>query len=217
MAHFELDKTQLSNLEESLQREFVCVSQDGSYAASTVVGCNSRKYHGLFVCRQPELSQDNFVLLSSIDETVIQRDREFHLGVRRYGGNTIDPKGHKYLEKFEYLTHPVWTFHVGGVVFRKELLMHPSENRLIVKYTLIDAHSATYLAINPFLAFRDSHALTYRNEDACTQEQYVPNGIKCRMYPAFSDLYLQVSCESGFDSRPDWYRNVEYSCEAERG
>lgn len=217
MHHFELNKTQLSNLEDSLRKEFACVSQNGSYAMSTIVGCNSRKYHGLFVCRQPKLSQDNFVLLSSIEETIIQRESEFHLGVKQYGGNVIEPKGHKYLEHFEYITHPVWTYHVGGVVFRKELLMHLSENRLILKYTLVDAHSDTYLAIKPFLAFRDAHALTYRNEDACTEMQYVPNGIKSRLYPAFSDLYMQFSCEPGFIAKPDWYRNVEYACEIDRG
>ena len=217
MQVFEIGKNSLSNLEESLKKEFICVSRDGTYASSTVVGCNSRKYHGLFVCRQPKLSQDNFVLLSSLEETIMQRDREFHLGVRKYGGNVFEPKGHKYLEHFEYRTHPVWIYHVGGVVFQKELLVHVTENRLILKYTLLDAHSETFLSIRPFLAFRDAHALTYQNEAACTQVQYVPNGIKSRLYPSFSDLFLQVSCENGFEARPDWYRNVEYPCEVERG
>ena len=217
MEIFDFDKNRLSNLEDSLNKEFVCVSQNGSYASSTLAGCNSRKYHGLFVCAQPALSQDNFVLLSSVEETVMQRERDFHLGVKKYQDGVFEPKGHKYIERFEYRTHPVWTYHVGGVVLTKELLMHPTENRLFLKYTLVDAHSETSLEIRPFLAFRNAHQLTVCNDSACTQAQFVEKGIKCCMYPGFSDLYLQVSVPCRMEVRPDWYHQVEYACEEERG
>lgn len=217
MSLLDFDKGQLSNLEESLRREFVCVSDNGSYASSTMVGCNTRKYHGLFVCRQPRIGQGNFVLLSSVEETVIQRGREFHIGVKQYGNGIFEPKGHKYIESFRYGTHPVWNYHVGGVRLCKELFLHPSENRLFLKYTLLDAHSATELSIRPFLAFRSWHELTYRNDAACTQVQFVEKGIKCCLYPGFSDLCMQLSSDCLVDISPDWYRNVEYACEADRG
>lgn len=217
MTVFRLDKNDLSNLETSLSKEFICVSQNGSYASSTVVGCHSRKYHGLYVCRQPGLGQDNYVLLSSVEETLVQNEREFHLGVKKYEGNVFEPKGHKYIERFEYFTHPVWIFHVGGAVLRKELLMHPTENRLLLKYTLEQAHSETFLNVRPFMAFRCAHDLTSCNTEACTEIQYVNRGFKCRMYPSFSALYFQSSCESGVEYRPDWYRNIEYSSEMDRG
>ncbi|MCM1169257.1 MAG: amylo-alpha-1,6-glucosidase [Bacteroides sp.] len=214
---FRLDKNSLSNLELSLQKEFICVSENGSYASTTIAGCNCRKYHGLFVCPQPKLNQDNFVLLSCVEETLSQHGREFHLGVQKYAGDVFFPKGHKYAERFEYRTHPVWTYHIGGAVLRKELLMHPSKNRLLLKYTLEEAHSETFMDIRPFLAFRDAHELTVRNEAACTQVQYVQHGIKCRLYPGFSDLCIQFSKECGFSDRPDWYKNVKYSEEEQRG
>lgn len=214
---FKLDKNSLTNLESSLKREYICVSDGGHYASSTLAGCNCRKYHGLFVCPQPQINQDNFVMLSNLEETLIQHGREFHLGVNKYAGNVYSPKGHKYLERFEYKTHPVWIYHVGGMVFRKELLLHPTQNRLLLKYTLEDAHSETSLEIRPFLAFRDSHDLTFQNNAACTQVQYVENGIKCRLYENFSDLCLQTSCPSGFSAIPDWYKNIEYSEEEQRG
>ena len=214
---FRLDKNSLSNLEMSLQREFICVSENGSYASTTVAGCNGRKYHGLFVCPQPELSQDNFVLLSCVEETLLQQGRAFHLGVKKYAGDIFSPKGHKYMERFEYKTHPVWTYHIGGAVLRKELLMHPGKNRLLFKYTLEEAHTETFMDFRPFMAFRNAHELTFANEAACTQAQHVPNGIKCRLYNGFSDLYLQFSGEYGFSASPDWYRNVKYSEEEQRG
>lgn len=214
---FKLDKTNLSNLELSLQREFICVSENGSYAATSIAGCNCRKYHGLYVCPQSKLNQDNFVLLSCIEDTLIQHGRKFHIGMKKYAGGTFFPKGHKYIERFEYKTHPVWIYHIGGAVLRKELLMHPTKNRLLLKYTLEEAHSETFLDLRPFLAFRDVHELTFRNEAACTQTQYIKNGIKCRLYPGFSDLCLQISCSSAFSAHADWYLNVEYSEEMQRG
>ncbi|MCM1532209.1 MAG: amylo-alpha-1,6-glucosidase [Bacteroides sp.] len=214
---FRLDKNSLSNLELSLQKEFICVSENGSYASTTIAGCNCRKYHGLFVCPQPKLNQDNFVLLSCVEETLSQHGREFHLGVQKYAGDVFSPKGHKYAERFEYRTHPVWTYHIGGAVLRKELLMHPAKNRLLIKYTLEEAHSETFMDIRPFLAFRDAHELTVQNDAACTQVQYVQHGIKCRLYPGFSDLCMQFSKECGFSDQPDWYKNVKYSEEEQRG
>lgn len=214
---FKLDKTNLSNLELSLQREFICVSENGSYASTSIAGCNCRKYHGLFVCPQPKLNQDNFVLLSGIEDTLIQHGRKFHIGMKKYAGGTFFPKGHKYIERFEYKTHPVWIYHIGGAVLRKELLMHPTKNRLLIKYTLEEAHSETFLDLRPFLAFRDAHELTFENDAACTQVQYVKNGIKCRLYAGFSDLCIQISDNNGFSAQPDWYKNVEYSEERLRG
>lgn len=214
---FKLDKINLSNLELSLQREFICVSENGSYASSSIAGCNRRKYHGLYVCAQPKLNQDNFVLLSGIEDTLIQHGRKFHIGMKKYAGGTFFPKGHKYIERFEYKTHPVWIYHIGGAVLRKELLMHPTKNRLLIKYTLEEAHSETFLDLRPFLAFRDAHELTFQNDTACTQVQYVKSGIKCRLYAGFSDLCIQISCNNGFSTQPDWYKNVEYSEEMWRG
>ena len=214
---FKSDKNELSNLEVSLRKEFICVSDNGSYASTTLSGCNSRKYHGLYVCPQPALNQDNFVLLSSLEETVCQQDKEFHIGVKRYAGHVFSPKGHKYIESFEYLTHPVWYYRVGGVLLRKELLMHAGQNRLLIKYTLVEAHSETSLEIRPFLAFRDVHELTVCNDTACTQVQYAEKGIKCRLYPSFSSLYIQTSRSCRITDHPDWYRQVEYVAEKERG
>ena len=94
--HFDLslDKIQLANLSDSLQREWLCTGENGCYASSTVAGCHTRKYHGLYVAPQPNLGQDNYVLLAQMQETVRQHGKAFHLGVTRYGDDIYDPKGH---------------------------------------------------------------------------------------------------------------------------
>jgi hypothetical protein len=72
MSYLKFDKTVMINLEESLMREVLRTNRVGAYHSSTVVDCNTRKYHGLLVMPVPALDEDNHVLLSSLDETVIQ-------------------------------------------------------------------------------------------------------------------------------------------------
>ncbi|MDE7148790.1 MAG: glycogen debranching enzyme N-terminal domain-containing protein, partial [Bacteroidales bacterium] len=148
-----LDKIHLSNLAASLQREWLCTGGNGCYASSTVAGCHTRKYHGLYVAPQPFLGQDNYVMLAQMQETVRQHGKAFHLGVTRYG-DVYEPKGHKYLEKFTLGPHPCWWYRVGGVLLRKEILMHKRLNRLFIAYTLEEAHSPTAFELRPFFAFR---------------------------------------------------------------
>ena len=81
MSYLNFDKTVLVNLERSLQKEMIRTNRAGVYSATTLVDCNTRKYHGQLVMPLPHLSDDNYVLLSSLDETVIQHGAEFNLGL----------------------------------------------------------------------------------------------------------------------------------------
>ena len=77
MSYINFDKTRLVNLEYSLSLELLRSNRAGSFACSTIVNCNTRKYHGMLVTPQPGIDNENHVLLSSVDETVIQREAEF--------------------------------------------------------------------------------------------------------------------------------------------
>lgn len=89
MSYLRFDKTLMANLEESLQREILRVNNAGAYHCTTIVDCNTRKYHGLLVIPIPGLDDENHVLLSSLDETVIQHGAEFNLGLHKYRGITL--------------------------------------------------------------------------------------------------------------------------------
>jgi len=97
MYYINFDKSQLVNLEYSLSRELLRANRAGSYASSTIINCNTRKYHGMLITPQPAIDNDNHVLLSSLDETIIQREAEFNLGIHKYPGGNYNPKGHKYI------------------------------------------------------------------------------------------------------------------------
>ena len=217
MSYLRFEKALMTNLEESVPRELLRTNRSGAYSCSTIVDCNTRKYHGLLVVPVPELDYENHVLLSSLDATVIQHGAEFNLGLHKYQGNNYSPKGHKYIREFDCDKVPTTLYRVGGVVLKKEVVFQHYEDRILIRYTLVDAHSATTLRFRPFLAFRSVRQFTHENSTASREYTEVENGIKTCMYAGYPDLYMQFSKANNFVFQPDWYRGVEYPKEQERG
>ena len=217
MDYLKFDKTVLINLEESLSREILRTNRKGANHCTTIVDCNTRKYHGLLVMPAPKLDDDNHVLLSSLDETVIQHGAEFNLGVHKYGEGVFSPNGHKYIREYSMNSVPRTLFRVGGVILSKEKIFLQSDNGILIKYSLMDAHSPTTLRFRPFLAFRSVKELTYANENANQSYEEVTNGIKVCMYPGYPDLYMQFNKKVTFVHEPNWYIGIEYPKEQERG
>ena len=210
MSYLRFDKTLMTNLQESLPKEILRSNRSGAYSCTTLVDCNTRKYHGLLVVPVPELDDENHVLLSSLDATVIQHGAEFNLGLHKYNGDNFAPRGHKYIREFDSLQVPTTIYRVGGVLLRREMVFQHFENRLIIRYTLLDAHSETTLRLRPFLAFRSVREYTHENSRASRDYYDVENGIKTCMYPGYPDLYMQINKANKFVFQPDWYRGVEY-------
>ena len=217
MSYLRFEKALMTNLEEALPRELLRTNRSGAYSCSTIVDCNTRKYHGLLVVPVPELDDENHVLLSSLDATVIQHGAEFNLGLHKYQGNNYSPKGHKYIREFDCDKVPTTLYRVGGVVLKKEVVFQHYEDRILIRYTLVDAHSATTLRFRPFLAFRSVRQFTHENSVASRDYTEVENGIKTCMYAGYPDLFMQFSKTNNFIFQPDWYRGVEYPKEQERG
>ena len=217
MSYLRFEKAVMTNLQESLYRELLRTNRSGAYSSSTLVDCNTRKYHGLLVVPVPELDDENHVLLSSLDCTVVQHGAEFNLGLHKYQGNTFSPNGHKYIREFDASKVPTTTYRVGGVILKKEVIFQHYEDRLLIRYTLVDAHSATTLRFRPFLAFRSVRQFTHENATASREYSLVDGGIKTCMYAGYPDLYMQFSKKNEFIFMPDWYRGIEYPKEQERG
>ena len=217
MSYLRFEKAVMTNLEESLRRELLRTNRSGAYACSTIVDCNTRKYHGLLVVPVPELDDENHVLLSSLDVTVVQHGAEFNLGLHKYQGNNYSPKGHKYIREFDCDKVPTTIYRVGGVVLKKEVVFQHYEDRILLRYTLVDGHSATTLRFRPFMAFRSVRQFTHENSTASRAYDEVDNGIRTCMYAGYPYLYMQFSKKNEFIFNPDWYRGIEYPKEQERG
>ncbi len=216
MSYLNFNKAELVNLEYSLKRELLATNRLGGYCNTTLVGCNTRKYHGLFVIPIEKFEGKRHLLLSALDETLTQHNHSFNLGIRDYG-TLYEPRGHKYIVDFELNNSATLTYKVGGMLFQKSLLFVRNQEQLLIKYTLLDAASSTKLTIKPFLAFREIHSLTKANSEAETSYTSVENGAAYKMYEGFPKLYIQFNKKGEYISQPDWYRNVEYMEEKRRG
>ncbi|MFD2201538.1 amylo-alpha-1,6-glucosidase [Shivajiella indica] len=216
MSYIHFDKTQLINLNYSLDREIIRTNRGGCYTSTTIIGCNTRKYHGLLVVPQPQIDEQLHVMLSTVHETVIQHGASFNLGISKFPGN-YSPRGHKYLEDFDSEPIPKLTYRVGGVLLQKELILDTNRDRVMIRYTLLDAHSPTKIQIKPFLAFRGYHHLSKANNTINKEFVKVPNGASFQLYPQYNPLFLQLSKKNKFHYQPDWYNNFEYIMERERG
>ena len=217
MSYIKFEKGQIVNLEFSLSREIIRTNRAGSYASTTIVECNTRKYHGLLICPVDELDGGRYVLLSGLDVTVVNNDKSFNIGVRKYKGDYFSPKGHKYIKDFETETIPVTIFRVGNVLLKMERLLVHYEEQLLVRYTILEATEPMRLQVRPFLAFRSIHELTHANMAANTKIDIIQNGIKSKMYDGFPYLHMQFSSPVEFIHVPDWFLGVEYIEEQKRG
>lgn len=217
MSYLKFDKNLLINLDQSLPKEMLRTNQAGAYHCTTLVGCNTRKQHGLLVIPIPEMDNKPYVMLSSLDETVIQHGAPFNLGIHRYRGGVLSPNGHKYIREFDCESVPRTTYRVGGVVLTKEKIFISHENRLLIRYTLVEAHSATTLRFRPFLAFRESNSLCMANDSINREVTPVDNGVASKLYDGFPTLYMQFNHKPVWVDEPAWYNGIEYVKDLERG
>jgi predicted glycogen debranching enzyme len=217
MSYIKFDKNQIVNLEFSLGREIIRTNRAGSYSSTTIVGCNTRKYHGMLICPVDELGGERFVLLSSLDMIVVNKEKNFNIGIRKYKGDYFSPKGHKYIEDYDVDTIPSRIYRVGGVILKQERLLVHDEEQFLLRVTILEATEPMKLQFRPFLAFRNIHQLTHANLAANKKVDLIENGIRSKMYEGFPYLNMQFSSKVEFIHVPDWYLGVEYPEEQKRG
>ena len=216
MAFLKFNKSELVNLEYSLKREIIAANERGAYFNTSIVTCNTRRYHGLLAVPVDELGGGKYMLLSALDESLVLRGKQFNLGIHCYG-DTYDPKGHKYIVDFDADPVPVVTYKVGGILFTKTIMMVPDTDQVLIKYELLEAPSKLTLTLKPFLAFRSVHGLTSQNSEAYTGYEEVDGGVAFRLYSGFPYLNMQLSAQHTFKYQPYWYSGVTYSDEYRRG
>ena len=209
MAFLKFNKSELVNLEYSLKREIIAANESGAYCNTSIVTCNTRRYHGLLAVPVQELGGGKYMLLSALDESLILGGKQFNLGIHCYG-DTYEPRGHKYIVDFDAAPVPVVTYKVGGILFTKTIMMVPDNDQVLIKYELLQAPSKVTLALKPFLAFRSVHSLTSQNSEAYTQPDEIDGGVSFRLYNGFPDLNLQTSSAAAFKYQPYWYNGEHY-------
>ena len=215
---FRFDKPTCQNIRKSLRKEWIETNGLGDYASSSLICCNTRKYHGLLVA-DLESPAGRHVLLSSLEESLLVGGRELCFSCRKHPG-VFYPRGNEHLEEMDAGEWPVFRYRFGEVTLTRELMLIPGHRLLLVRYEVRGTAPDTppvVLRVKPLLAFRNAHDLTRANPALRPETLSAPSGICLRPYEALPPLFMQVEGGFIFNAAPDWCFNVEYLVERERG
>ncbi|MEZ0263511.1 MAG: amylo-alpha-1,6-glucosidase [Phycisphaerae bacterium] len=210
-------------LQPHLSSEYLLTNGMGAFSSSSVVGCNTRRYHSLLVAAtQPPLGRIN--TLSRVGEILYvggnpadPKTGDVHeLGVNLFDGS-VHPRGYAYLRAFELGTTAVWRYEVEGIHVTKELQLVWGQNLAALRYTLTPTRSTPVrLELLPFVAMRDFHALRRGTDHSF---RVVPAGGHLKVEQGgWAANHLHVRASAGeFVPGEDWWRGHKYPVEAERG
>ncbi|MEP7278146.1 MAG: amylo-alpha-1,6-glucosidase [Bacteroidota bacterium] len=208
------DTTTLHNLPSALSCEWIETNGLGGWASSTIIGCNTRRYHGLLVAAT-DPPTERMVLVSKMDETLVCGQNRFELGTNDYG-TTVYPKGYTYMTGFSRGLFPVFEYKAGGITFRKTIGMIPGENTVILIYDIIKAPASFTLEWRPLLAVRNYHQLVHANPAVNRQAVFENAVFKTTAYEAAPTVFIQIpgAC---YQAAPDWFYHFNYRVEQYRG
>src|SRR5579862_1452180 len=150
-----------SNPQVALRREWLESNGLGGYASSTIIGLNTRRYHGLLVAAtRPPVGR--MVLLSKLEETLVVDGRRYDLSANRYPG-VVHPRGYLYMKEFRQDPYPIARYEIDGLELEQSVSMAEGENTTIIRYSLSEPCQGCTLELHPLIAFRDYHATTHEN------------------------------------------------------
>jgi predicted glycogen debranching enzyme len=201
-------------LAQSLQREWLVTNGMGGFAAGTIAGCQTRRYHGLLIAAtDPPVHRS--ASLVDLDVTAEACGVVYELACHEYGGGTIHPTGYRLLQSFRLDgTVPEWTFQFGPALLRRRVYMARGSNSTFVQYALVRGDDAVRLQVRPLCTWRDYH--WHRRGGEGFELLSSPSG--CRVRARESDTTLTLSTDrGGFRESPDYYWNLFHREEAERG
>jgi len=207
----------LSDPEAAFSREWLVTNGIGGYASSTIIGTNTRRYHGLLVASFPP-PLERQVLLAKVDEELIVGSEVYLLGANEYHDGTIHPCGYRFLKSFRLnLGIPTFEYRAGGVTLVKQIWLEHGKGTVYVLYSLQDAPCEVGLRIRPFCTFRGYHHDGWRTKQgefvALTQDGQV---IVESAHAPYS-LKMLASPSGEFELGDDCHRSFLYRAERDRG
>ncbi len=214
---FCFDRVACLNIRRSLGKEWLLANGLGDYASSSIPYCNTRKYHGLLVVNIPTL-KGRHVLLSTTEDSLLGAGKEFFFSTRKHP-DMYFPCGHEYLQGFSLKDWPVFNYRIADLSITRELVLVRNRSLLLMKYTAQSEHSIPELTlrIKPLLAYRHFHGLIHKNDELRPQVALKQDGFSISPYAHMPTLHMKTKNPTHIDTNPDWYYNVEYFMEAERG
>ena len=145
------------NLESGLTREWLVTNGIGGFASSTIIGANTRKYHGLFIAPLTPPAR-RYLILSKLDESIQIEDNKYDL-YTNVGENYIS-QGYKFQEKFQKDIFPSFIYKVEDVEITKTICMEQGKEFVGVYYKIKNGEKPSKLTLAPIVNFRDFHTMS---------------------------------------------------------
>ena len=208
------NKAVTQNYDDAIKKEWLETNGLGGWASSTIIGANTRRYHGLLVAAtKPPVGRT--VLVSKLDETIVVNNQRFELGCNQFP-NMVHPHGYRFLQSFAKELFPMFNYVASGVHLKKTVAAVHGENTTLVMYEVLEAPSPFMLELQPFIAARDFHSLGHANDAIASDASFRDGIFQVQPYEGVPQIFIAVSGAS-FESRSDWYYRFEYPVEQYRG
>ena len=208
------DKAILQSFKDAIEYEWLETNGLGGWSGSTIIGCNTRRYHGLLVAATVPPAE-RMSLVSKMDETIIINGKRYELGTNNYG-STIHPEGFHYLTVFKKEFFPEFIYEIDGIVLKKTIGMVHDENTVVIEYEVLEAGEPFTMELMPLLSVRGYHSLVHANDAINRYGLFNNNVLRIEAYAGSPGIYIKVP-ESDYHPRPDWFYNFNYSIEQYRG
>ncbi len=201
-------------IEEALKREWIITNGIGGYASSTIIGANTRKYHGLLIAPLTPPAQ-RYLVISKVDESIEIEGKKYDL-YTNIGENYIS-QGYKYQESFEKEYLPTYEYIVEGVKITKVICMEYGKNTVGVYYKIKNNNKYSKLIIAPIVNFRDFHCIS-TNHTFNIKQTIKGNKVKIIVdenskFP----IYINSSEGKYIKHQNDTFKNMFYIEEEKRG
>ena len=199
-------------LENGLEKEWIITNGIGGFASSTIIGANTRKYHGLLVVPIIPPARRRMIL-SKLDESIEINGRKYNL-FTNVGKNYIS-QGYKYQESFEKKYIPKFTYKVEDVEITKEICMEHFKNTVCIYYKIKNSNNHTKIILAPIMNFRNAHGI---NKDHLFNIEQKNNGHKLEVkIDDGNPIYIKISEGQYIEHINDTFYNMFYIEEEKRG
>jgi len=215
------DQSTCNDLDRAKTLEWLETNGLGGFASSSIIGLNTRRYHGLLTAAtKPPVGR--LVLLSKLEETLLirtstQAGRHYDLSANQYSG-AVYPQGYQYLKEFRLDPFPTFVYEVEGIEIEKRVFMVHGENTIVIEYEMraVDESADCTLELRPLIAFRDYHRTTHHNDSLDRTVQHQSGMASVAPYAGLPPLYFGHNADT-LEESGTWYFNFEYAAEQERG
>ena len=202
------------NLEEGLKKEWLITNGIGGFSSSTVIGANTRKYHGLLIAPLTPPAR-RFLILSKLDESIQIGKKKYDLYTNIVKGYISE--GYKYQEEFRRDYVPIFKYKIGNVEITKMISMEYGHNTVGVYYKIKNASQKAKLTLAPIINFRDFHQMS-TNHYFNIKQEIKGNKVKIIVDDNSSTpIYMNVTEAKYQEHNQDMFSNMFYIEEEKRG